>query len=348
MSKQTDVRADITRQIVESIKSGVIPWRKNKYTEESTSGLPANFYSKRRYTGINTLILVNAAEKNKFDSNYWGSSLSVLNRTGGYLKNSEDPTFITLFKMIPKKNKKGVVEKNKKGQQKLLPLMRLYPLYNLDQFQAPTVDSLLCGDYQFYTSRNTTKQSKLSTSLKDLKKIAKKYCKNDNIGSTREQVAYSIQNSIQNNLSKYRIQGDNLDFSKVDLLLKKIQVPIVHKGNKSFYDLNNNFIQVPDKDQFESTANYYHSVFHELSHWAIAKNSNGKIYDYAFEELIAELSSCFVLLELGVPVFNDVILNTRDYVAAWIEQMNNNPRYIFEASFEANKIVDFLTKLVKN
>lgn len=342
MSKKIDIRTDITKQIVDSIELGFIPWRKANKKSETTGGLPANFHSKRRYTGVNTVILLQSAEKNKFSSNCWGSSLSVLNHTGAYPKNLENPTFITLFKMIPRKNKKGIIEKNKKGQQKLLPLLRLYPLYNLDQYQAPTVESLLSGEYQHFTSRNITKQKKLSTNLVDLKKIARKYCKNENIGSTREQVAYSIQKAVESNLLKYKLQNDKLDISRIEDLLKKIQIPIIHGGSKSFYDIDNNFIQIPDKNQFESIIDYYQIVFHELSHWVIAKNNKEKCYDYAFEELVAELSSCFVLAELGIAVFNDVVSNARNYIAAWLEQMNNNSKYIFEASFQANKVVDFL------
>ena len=66
MPSQTEIRQRITDQIIESLKSGKLPpWRK-PWASDANAGFPTNVASKRRYSGVNPLLLQIAAEKHGF------------------------------------------------------------------------------------------------------------------------------------------------------------------------------------------------------------------------------------------------------------------------------------------
>ena len=63
-------------------------------------------------------------------------------------------------------------------------------------------------------------------------------------------------------------------------------------------------------------------------------------------ELIAELSSCFLATELGVPNTED-LENHAAYVKNWLKAMKDDSNFIFKASRQASKVCDFLLSFVK-
>lgn len=89
------------------------------------------------------------------------------------------------------------------------------------------------------------------------------------------------------------------------------------------------------------------TAFHELGHWADRNifgtelTSDKKNPDYAYGELVAELTACFLCQACGVP--NDFD-NHESYIASWIRAMKNDTSYIWRASKDASKIADELLK----
>ena len=63
-------------------------------------------------------------------------------------------------------------------------------------------------------------------------------------------------------------------------------------------------------------------------------------------ELIAEMASCFLATELGVPN-SEAIENHAAYVKNWLQAMKDDANYIFKASRQASKVCDFLLSFVK-
>ena len=66
---------------------------------------------------------------------------------------------------------------------------------------------------------------------------------------------------------------------------------------------------------------------------------------YAFEELIAELGSAFLCAQLGIKQHgrNDHAL----YLKSWLQALRNDKKYIFKASSQAQKAIDYLNKLTE-
>ena len=62
---------------------------------------------------------------------------------------------------------------------------------------------------------------------------------------------------------------------------------------------------------------------------------------YALGELVAEIGSCFLCRELGVPA-SENLENHIAYVGNWLQAMRSDPRFIFTASAQASKAADFI------
>lgn len=69
--KQTDVHGIVTQHIVNSMETGVMPWR----AEWKTHGIPTNLITKKPYRGINVLLLAMMY----FESNYFISEEQMKN-----------------------------------------------------------------------------------------------------------------------------------------------------------------------------------------------------------------------------------------------------------------------------
>jgi antirestriction protein ArdC len=61
----------------------------------------------------------------------------------------------------------------------------------------------------------------------------------------------------------------------------------------------------------------------------------------ALGELMAEIGSCFLAAELGIPMA-ETSVNHQSYIASWLLALENDHRFIFQASSQASKAADFI------
>lgn len=123
---------------------------------------------------------------------------------------------------------------------------------------------------------------------------------------------------------------------------------IKHGGNKAFFSPSNDFIQMPNKGDFDSEVAYYATLLHELAHWSGAANRlnrdlSGRFGNeaYAAEELIAELSSAFLCTEYQI----DGELRHAGYIASWLQVLKNDNKAVFKAAALAQKAADYIKAL---
>jgi antirestriction protein ArdC len=115
-------------------------------------------------------------------------------------------------------------------------------------------------------------------------------------------------------------------------------------GDRAFYSLEGDYIQMPPKATFTELDEYYETIFHELVHHTehpSRLNWNRKGEGYAMGELIAELGACFLARELGVPC-SENLTNHAAYLQNWIQAMEGDSRFIFSASSQASKAADYI------
>ena len=103
---------------------------------------------------------------------------------------------------------------------------------------------------------------------------------------------------------------------------------------------------MPPKSSFVGGA-YYATVLHELGHWSEVRVGWDRAKNtYVAGELVAEIASCFLATELGIPN-TETIENHAAYVKSWLQAMKDDANYIFKASRQASKVCDFLLSFVK-
>lgn len=139
----------------------------------------------------------------------------------------------------------------------------------------------------------------------------------------------------------------NESIASCEAFIKAQRAEIKHGGNRAFYVPSADYIQLPELDQFKSSADYYATSLHELSHWTghesrLNRDFSGRFGNeaYAFEELVAELGSAMLCAHNKI----DGQLQHASYIASWLKVLNDDPKNILKASALAQKILDFTTK----
>lgn len=134
-------------------------------------------------------------------------------------------------------------------------------------------------------------------------------------------------------------------FGAADVILRNSKAVVRIGGDRAFYSPATDHIQLPPENAFKSPAGLAAVQIHELVHWSAAphrlnRDLSGRFgsTNYAREELVAELGSCLVNSELGLPT---EIENHANYIASWIKNLKDDKREIFRAAAAAQKAADY-------
>ena len=132
-------------------------------------------------------------------------------------------------------------------------------------------------------------------------------------------------------------------------------------GQRAFYRHRDSrgegdFIQMPPRDLFTGTAtstpteSFESTRLHELTHWAGAAHRLNRKFgerfgdkEYAFEELVAELSAAFLCAELAIT--NTPRADHAQYIANWLDVLKGDSKAIFTAASLATRAVAYLNEL---
>ncbi|AXO20933.1 DUF1738 domain-containing protein [Salmonella enterica] len=131
----------------------------------------------------------------------------------------------------------------------------------------------------------------------------------------------------------------------VEALFQRTGANITERGQQAFFRPATDEIWLPERHLFINAANFYATGLHELVHWTGAKSRLNRekcgrfgSEGYAFEELIAELGSAFLMADLGIT--GDV--QHESYIASWLKSLRDDKRYIFKAAAAASKAHRYL------
>ena len=278
MASQAEIRQQITNQIIDALKRGTIPWRKPWINHEN-AGLPSNVISKKRYQGVNAILLGLMSADQEYQSRYWGT-YRQWKMLGGSVRRGEMGMRIVFYKPLKRQQMKA----DGSTQDVNIPLMKTFVVFN----------------------------------------------------------------SGQTTLDEYHVQNDHEPpsycsdaFGEAESLIANTQSDIRFGGNEACYYPQGDFIQMPHKSSFTSDSGFYEVMFHELAHWSESRLGWEKD-SYAMGELVAEMSSCFVSTELRIPQSGDFVEQHTAYLASWLTELENDPKFIFKASSQSSKATDFL------
>lgn len=145
---------------------------------------------------------------------------------------------------------------------------------------------------------------------------------------------------------------------EADALVEKIGVKIdTSPRDRAFYDIKFDRVMVPSQSQFSTQVKYYGSYFHELAHsTGHAKRLNrfgitgrparGSI-QYAFEELIAEMSALRLCEHFGISEDdNQTFLNSVVYLKSWVDTCDGffgtDKKTLERAERQVERVVEYL------
>ena len=155
-----------------------------------------------------------------------------------------------------------------------------------------------------------------------------------------------------------QVNEDDLDAHMceiADQLIDTSRCPINEvKGEmRAYYRPGSDSISLPSRTQFTNMEAFITTLTHEMTHSTIPvfkRRVAHRLLDregYAFEELIAELGSTFVSLELGVHRSGELeadenFKNHAAYLKSWLGALESNPDYLFKAASHASKAATYL------
>ena len=134
---------------------------------------------------------------------------------------------------------------------------------------------------------------------------------------------------------------------RAEQLLARSGVPITWGGTRAFYRPATDEIFMPARERFSSATNAYAVALHEATHSTghvsrLARNFGTRFGTeaYAFEELVAELGSAFLVAHLGLAGAR--LEHHASYIESWLRVLRSDPTAVFAASRHANAAFRFL------
>lgn len=158
-----------------------------------------------------------------------------------------------------------------------------------------------------------------------------------------------------------KIQSTNSMIEECETLIKGYKnPPTIKTGNNASYSPISDSVTIPNLNNFISSEHYYATLIHELVHSTGHENRlkrkgisegmdgfGGK--NYSFEELVAEIGSCFLCNYSGIDS-EKVFENSVAYIQSWLQKFKNDVSMLPKAAQLAQKAVDLIlgTKFENN
>jgi antirestriction protein ArdC len=125
----------------------------------------------------------------------------------------------------------------------------------------------------------------------------------------------------------------------------------IYTGHQASYSILADRVQMPPFESFDRAESYYAVLAHEITHWTrhptrLDRDFGRKHYGdagYAQEELVAELGACFLAADLGFEPIPEE--QHAAYIQTWLQALQNDKRFIFQAASHAQKAAEYLHSL---
>ena len=139
-------------------------------------------------------------------------------------------------------------------------------------------------------------------------------------------------------------------------VIQESGVHVVHvRGDRACYNLQTDTVTIPEREQFATANGYYQTALHELGHATghparmdrdTLKHGVGHFgsVEYAREERRAEMSAMMTGERVGVGHDGS---RGAAYVQGWIKALEDDPKEIYKAAADAQKISDYLMRPIR-
>lgn len=138
---------------------------------------------------------------------------------------------------------------------------------------------------------------------------------------------------------------------RADAFFAATQADIRHGGNRAYYTITGDYIQMPPFVAFRDAESHAATLAHELTHWTRHESRLNRDFGrkrfgdegYAIEELVAELGSSFLCADLEITP--ELRGDHASYIDHWLKILKQDKRVIFTAASHASRAVDYLHSL---
>ena len=136
----------------------------------------------------------------------------------------------------------------------------------------------------------------------------------------------------------------------VDNYLSREGVKLSYQeGDRACYRPSTDEVILPEQKQFHSTAEYYGTIFHELTHSTgyptrlnrLSKLSFFGTEEYSKEELVAEIGAATLVNHVGLETSTS-LRNNAAYLQNWLQVLKDDKRFIVSATGKAEKAVNLI------
>lgn len=134
----------------------------------------------------------------------------------------------------------------------------------------------------------------------------------------------------------------------IQRVIKGLGVKYKEEGSRAYYSPQDDLVVIPPFTKFYDKYSYYATQLHELCHATghpkrmNRDQSNKNKKDYAREELVAEISSSFLMGKLEIEPAELDYNNHKAYIQSWISILEDKPQELFKAINESNKVCEFI------
>jgi len=141
-----------------------------------------------------------------------------------------------------------------------------------------------------------------------------------------------------------------------EIVAKMPNPPSISNGvQQAYYRPSNDSVNMPAKNSFVGDAEYYSTLFHELSHSTGHDSRLGRHkrcphhisrVEYSKEELVAEMGAAFLCGIAGIE--ERTIDNSAAYIKGWLGALKNDETMVVMAAAAAQKTADYIQGITWN
>ncbi len=296
-----DLREQVTSRIVALLEQG-LPACRERWTVAAQHGIPCNGKTGERYHGVNVLLLWAAAMERGYTFNVW-MTYRQAERLGAQVRRGERGVMGVFFQALEGRDR-GIVE---------------------------TRSAISAGEREGDQQEEGTHGRRLVCRSFWLFNVAQ-------IDGLPDAVAA---------MALTRSDARFTPIEAADRLIDASGAVIRHGGSEAFYSPSHDEIRLPPPACFKRPETYYATALHELVHFTghpsrLNRDFGQRFGDaaYAFEELVAELGSAFLMADIGL--VDATIEGHADYLQAWLQILRSDKKAIFTAARRAEQAGAFL------
>ena len=297
MPTQTEIRQQVTQQIITALEQNLLPWRRPwraAMPSASQPGRHSNVASRRAYQGVNPLLLELHAMQHGLTSRWWGT-FPMWKSLGCDIKkrppNVEEGCWgcrVVFWKPLTKAVVDDPIADEEEEEQRFV--LRTFVVFCADQVEG-------AEPFQVHEDKEESPAEP--------------------------------------------------DFQPAEELISATGADIRFGGDRAYYHRKGDFIVLPPRETFSPPGAFYETAIHELAHFSEVRTGwDHEKNGYALGELAAEIASCYVAAELGIPQ-GEELGNHAAYLQNWLDALKGDRNFIFKAAKQASKATDYLLGFVK-